>query len=242
MKRRWMAALGLALGCLAPGLATAQDKSASEAGWVSLFDGKTLSGWTPLAMGNQKSNWEVKDGVLEGSGGQSMLFSPRGDYQNFKYRAEVKINDKGNSGMYVRTPKEATFMNGYEIQVNSTHSDPIRTGSLYTLVHLFKAPVPPDTWFTQEIEVTDVNYRGKMVTKFRISVNGDLLYEYLDHDQLWKSGHFAFQQHDPGSRVSIRKVEVMELPATKTAEAPKPVQLQLRTAPAEATIKVEPKK
>ena len=28
----------------------------------------------------------------------------------------------------------------------------------------------------------------------------------------WKEGHFAFQQHDPGSRVEIRKVEVQELP------------------------------
>ena len=29
-----------------------------------------------------------------------MLFSPRGDYKNFRYRAELKINDGGNSGMY----------------------------------------------------------------------------------------------------------------------------------------------
>ena len=223
MKRRWMAAAWLALGCLAPGFARGDDKSASESGWVSLFDGKSIEGWTAVPLPNQqKSTWEVKDGLIEGSGGASMLYSPRGDYQNFKYRAEVKINDKGNSGMYVRAPKGPTFMNGYEIQVNATHRDPIKTGSLYTLVHLEKAVVPPDTWFTQQIEVSDVNYRGKLVTKFRISVNGELLFEYLDHDRLWKSGHFAFQQHDPGSRVSIRKVEVMELPATKEPEVVKP--------------------
>ena len=70
-----------------------------EAGWTSLFDGKTLSGWESLPLGKQVSNWEVKDGVLEGSGGQSMLFSPKGDYKNFKFGAELKINDKGNSGM-----------------------------------------------------------------------------------------------------------------------------------------------
>jgi Domain of Unknown Function (DUF1080) len=223
MKRRWMTAtLGVALGTLTLSASpAADDKSASEAGWTSLFDGKTLSGWTPIPLANQKTSWEVKDGVLEGSGGQSMLYSPKGDYQNFKYRAEVKINDKGNSGMYVRTPAEPTFTKGYEIQVNATHTDPIKTGSLYTLVHLEKAVVPPDTWFTQEIDVTDVNYRGKMVTKFRIYVNGVLLFEYLDHDQLWKTGHFAFQQHDPGSRVSIRKIEVMELPPTKTLEPKK---------------------
>ena len=222
MNRRWKAGLWLALGCLAPTLAPAADKPDASPGWVSLFDGNTISGWTSVPFPGQTTSWEVKDGVLEGSGGQSMLYSPRGDYQNFKYRAEVKINDKGNSGMYVRTPKEATFMNGYEIQVNSTHKDPIKTGSLYTLVHLEKAVVPPDTWFTQEIEVNDVIYRGKPVTRFRISVNGDLLFEYHDFNQLWKTGHFAFQQHDPGSKVSIRKVEVMELPPTKIAEAPRP--------------------
>jgi hypothetical protein len=222
MKRRWLVTLLVALGCLAPALAGGDDKSASEAGWVSLFDGKTLEGWTPLPTSKQETHWEVKDGVIEGSGGSSMLYSPRGDYKNFKYRAEIKINDKGNSGMYVRTPKAATFSGGYEIQVNATHKDPIKTGSLYTLVHLEKSVVPPDTWFTQEIECIDVPYRGKMVTKFRISVNGELLFEYLDHNRLSKEGHFAFQQHDPGSKVSIRKVEVQELPATKELPAPKP--------------------
>ncbi len=220
MMRRIAATACLALGCLATALAAGADKA--EETWVALFDGKTLSGWEALPTGKEPTSWEVKDGALEGSGGGSMLFSPRGDYKNFRFRAELKINDKGNSGMYVRTPKGATFMKGYEIQVNSTHADPIKTGSLYTLVHLAKAPVPPDTYFTQEVEVADVNYRGKVVTRFRISVNGELLYEYLDHDQLWKDGHFAFQQHDPGSRVTIRKVEVMELPATPPAGSPRP--------------------
>ena len=36
-------------------------------------------------------------------------------------------------------------------------------------------------------------------------------YEYLDFAQTFKEGYFAFQQHDPGSKVSIRKVEVMPL-------------------------------
>src|SRR5262249_25746752 len=150
-----------------------------------------------------------------------MLFSPRGDYKNFRFRAELKINDGGNSGMYIRTPKEATFTNGYEIQVNSTHKDPIKTGSVYTYVHIYKQLVPPATYFTQEVEAVDVNYRGKVVTRIKVSVNGELLYEFQDHDRSWTVGHFAFQQHDPGSQVSIRKVEVMELPDTKAAAGKK---------------------
>ncbi len=215
MTRRWLVAATVALGCLPPAPSGAADRPTE--GWVSLFDGKSIESWTALPLSKQESKWEVKGGLIEGSGSQSMLFSPRGDYKNFKFRAELKINDKGNSGMYVRALKKPSFTDGYEIQVNATHSDPIKTGSLYTLVHLFKAPVPPDTFFVQEVEVADVNYRGKVVTRFRISVDGEMLYEYLDHDRLFKEGYFAFQQHDPGSRVTIRKVEVMELPETKPA-------------------------
>ena len=220
MIRVWKMAACVALSLAAVGSTGVEAADAPSGDWVQLFDGKTLNGWTPVPLNKQPSHWEVKDGVIEGTGSQSMLYTVRGDYKNFIFRAEIKINDKGNSGMYVRVPTpEATFTKGYEIQVNSTHTDPVRTGSLYTLVNLYdsSSPPPPDTFFTQQIEVEDVEYRGKVVTRFRISVDGKLLYEYLDHDKLFEKGHFAFQQHDPGSRVSIRKVEVKELP-TKDAK------------------------
>ena len=218
MNRFIRSSLWLVLGLAVPGFALAQDGT-----WVPIFDGKSLDGWTVLELSKTPggSRWQVKDGVIEGSGLQSMLFSPRGDYKNFRFRAELKINDGGNSGMYIRTPKEATFSKGYEIQVNSTHKDPIKTGSVYTYVHIYKQLVPPDTFFTQEVEAQDVNYRGKMVTRIKVWVNGELLYEFQDHDRSWTEGHFAFQQHDPGSRVTIRKVEVMELPETKVPAAKK---------------------
>jgi hypothetical protein len=209
MNRLIRSAAWLVLAMAVPGIALAEDST-----WVSLFDGKSLEGWTALELGQEKgkSHWEVKDGMIEGSGMPSMLFSPRGDYKNFRFRAELKINDGGNSGMYIRTPKEATFTNGYEIQVNSTHRDPVKTGSVYTYVEVYKQLVPPDTFFTQEIEAVDENYRGKLVTTIKVTVNGEVLYKFRDFDRAWKEGHFAFQQHDPGSKVTIRKVEVMELP------------------------------
>jgi hypothetical protein len=48
-----------------------------------------------------------------------------------------------------------------------------------------------------------------------VRVNGDLPYESLDDTRSFGAGQFAFQQHDPGSKVTIRKVEVMELPEKK---------------------------
>ena len=194
-------------------LLTASTVTAQEEKWVTLFDGRTLEGWEKI--GKDTSKWEVKEGALAGSGEASMLVNTTGPYKNFRYRAEVKINDKGNSGLYFRTTRKPGFTDGYEAQIDSTHTDPIRTGSLYGMCHVYQQHVKPDTWFVYELEVRDDVWRGKAVTRIKITLDGNELFEYLDFAQTFKEGHFAFQQHDPGSYVFIRKVEVMELPETK---------------------------
>ncbi len=176
--------------------------AADDDGWVSLFDGKTLGGWT-IADGST-GEWKVEDGAITSSGARaSHLFSPRGDFKNFRYRAEIKINDKGNSGMYFRTKKEAGFPHGYEAQINSTQRDPVKTGSLYNFVPVKEILVPPDTWFTQEVEAV-----GNHIT---IKVNGKTTVDFNDPKSSFTEGHFAFQHHDPTCKVQIRKIEVKEL-------------------------------
>jgi hypothetical protein len=192
------------------GLLFAVGAGAKDEKWVSLFDGKTMTNWEKV--GNAKSVWEVKNGALCGSGPASMLVCTKGPYKNFRYRAEIKINDGGNSGLYFHTTRKPSFSDGYEAQIDSTHTDPIRTGSLYGMCHVYKRLVEPDKWFTYEIEVRDDTWRNRPVTRIKITLNGDELYEYLDFAKTFKQGHFAFQQHDPGSKVCIRKVEVMQLP------------------------------
>jgi hypothetical protein len=183
--------------------------SAQEAGWTSLFDGESLAGWQKV--GNENSVWKVEDGAIQGSGPPSMLVSTTGPYKNFRYRAEIMINDGGNSGLYFRTTERPGFTDGYEAQIDSTHTDPIRTGSIYGMCHVYKQLVKPNTWFTYELEVRDDVWRGREMTRIKVTVDGNELYEHLDFDKTFKQGHFAFQQHDPGSKVSIRKVDVMPL-------------------------------
>lgn len=187
----------------------ASNAAAEDGKWVSMFDGKTMDGWEKI--GSDQSHWEVKDGSLNGSGGASMLVSTQGSYKNFRYRAEVKINDGGNSGLYFRTTERPGFSDGYEAQIDSTHTDPIRTGSIYGMCHVYQQHVKPGTWFVYEVEVRDDVWRGRDMTRIKITIDGNELYEYLDFDKTFKAGHFAFQQHDPGSKVNIRKVEVMRL-------------------------------
>ncbi len=190
-------------------LLTVGSAAAEDSQWASLFDGRTMNGWEIVGEG---SVWEVKDGAMTGSGKASMLVCTRGPYKNFRYRAEVKISDGGNSGLYFRTSRKPGFADGYEAQIDSTHRDPIRTGSLYGMSHVYKRLVEPDTWFKYQIDVRDDVWRGRETTRIKVTVNDNELYEYLDFALTFREGYFAFQHHDPGSKVAIRKVEVIELP------------------------------
>ena len=205
---RLLTAMAL-LAFVALGVA-ADDSKKGE--WVQLFNGKDLTGWKTHSAGPGK--WRVEDGILIGSGKASHLFSERGDYKDFHFRVECMINDKGNSGQYFRTQFGPGFPRGFEAQINATHGDPVKTGSLYpdgrekdmrikeNLV--LEAPHKPNEWFTQEVICV-----GPKIT---ILVNGKKTVEWTDPKHRYKQGHFALQQHDPGSVVKFRKIEVKELP------------------------------
>ena len=211
----FVAAFGIAAQVPDAGRGQVQDDktllaTGQEPGWISLFDGKSLDGWKVNDFSNG-SHWEVVDGAMCGSGTASMIATERGDFKDYRLRAEVKINDKGNSGMYFRASAVPGFTDGYECQINASHSDPIRTGSIYTWVHLFDAVNAPDEWFTLEVEVKDVDYRGAIATSILVKADDKVLFQFLDHTREHDGGHVAFQQHDPGSKICIRKVEIMPL-------------------------------
>ncbi len=230
-----LALLSLALlASLASMTALADDKNEN---WVPLFNGKDLTGWKihdhpsgqivevitikkddkvvgydgKLKDGKTTHLWRVEDGMLIGSGPPSHLFSERGDYVNFRYRVEAKINNHGNSGQYFRTEFGPGFPKGYEAQINATHGDKIRTGSLYLpgvkeVLVLNDAPNKPDEFFTQEVIC-----QGDEIT---IIVNGKpTVNHWKDPQARHKKGHFALQGHDPGTVVTFKKIEVIELPS-----------------------------
>jgi len=196
--------LGLVLAVLAM-LTGGTAMAADEKGWVQLFNGKDLTGWKTHP--DDKAKWEVKDGILIGSGPVGHLFSERGDYENFHYRIEAQINEGGNSGQYFRTEFGKSFPKGYEAQINSTHRDPQRTGSLYGIVKIMDQLHKPNEWFTQEVIA--------MGNHIIIKVNDKTVVDFKDPQNRYTKGHFALQQHDPGTVVKFRKIEVKELPPTK---------------------------
>src|SRR5262249_12708246 len=88
-----------------------RDDAKESGGFLSLFNGKDLTGWRSLTA--SKAGWEVKDGVLVGSGGLGYLFNDGTTYENFHLRVEAMINDGGNSGVFFRAPFGPTTAQGH---------------------------------------------------------------------------------------------------------------------------------
>jgi hypothetical protein len=184
--------------------------TAPEPGWVSLFNGKDLTGWKVYPSGT--GDWKVENGLLIGRGLFDHLFTERGDYENFHFRVEARINDGGESGQLFRANFVPGFPKGFKAQINSTGLDEQKTGSLYYLVPVKEMLVPPGTWFTQEV-IADGNH-------IVIKVNGKTTVDYFDSVWSHRSGHLALQQRHGGTVVEFRKVEVQELPSTGSGKKP----------------------
>ena len=86
-------------------------------GFVSIFNGKDLTGWK-VNEGGKQSVWGAADGLLfvDGRGGGWLLTEK--EYGDFEIRLEYKMPDHGNSGVGLRTPtKGDPAYVGMEIQL-----------------------------------------------------------------------------------------------------------------------------
>ena len=182
---------------------------AQKKGWVKLFDGKTLNGWK---VGENDTTFKVKDGAIVVFGLRAHLFYDgpveSHAFKNFEYKATLMTKPGANSGMYIHTEfqEEGWPAKGYEIQVNNSHTDWRRTGSVYGIQDVKEPPAKDDKWFTQHIIV-----QGNKIT---VKVDGKIINEYTVPAEGGKlsRGTFALQGHDPKSMVLYKDVMVKVLP------------------------------
>ncbi|MFT7677397.1 MAG: hypothetical protein ACI8QC_001375 [Planctomycetota bacterium] len=175
-----------------------------SAGWEPAFPPESFLDWPSTG----DAEWELNDeDMLIGTGKMGHIFSPRGDYRNFEVRGQFRINDGGNSGFYFRTQPTDGWPNGYEAQITSTHPDPQKTGSLYSLSTINTELVPPGAWFDYHVTCRDTD-AGTAIT---IRVNGVIVNDFVDAERRHGPGHIAIQQHHEGSRIEGRDILIREL-------------------------------
>jgi hypothetical protein len=185
-----------------------------EPGFVSLSDGKTFNGWKPAE--ESKDTWKVEDGAFVAHGNRCHLFYVGDDkpFKNFDLKVDVMTASGSNGGIYFHTKYQPSGWprEGFECQVNNTHTDWIKTASLYGLVNIARSPAEDNKWWTQEIIV-----KGRQV---RVLIDGKLVFEYnepagveagKDFARKLNEGTFALQGHDPNSIVRYKNIRVKRL-------------------------------
>lgn len=117
------------VAALAPGC-FAQSETAFDAGWVSLFNGKDLTGWEEVG----KEKWVVEDGAIYGAGitNEYGYLATEKTYRDFHLSLRFKCEASGNSGVYIHTefePGTPRVTAGRQIEIDRTLGH--HTGGIY---------------------------------------------------------------------------------------------------------------
>lgn len=211
MNRKMLFATVL-LSLLTVPAAFAQTKK--EKGFKSLFDGKTFNGWK-MANENQNS-WSIQDGAIVANGPRAHLYyvGDNKPFVDFELKIDVMTGPVSNGGIYIHTQYQETGWpkNGYEIQVNQSHGDWKKSGSIYDVVNIKEVHVKDNEWYTYHIVV-----KGKQIT---VKLNDKVVVDWTeepgrqagkDFTRILSSGTFALQAHDPKSVVRYRNIRVKRL-------------------------------
>lgn len=199
-------------------------KKEKDAGFVSLFDGKTLKGWVGATKG-----YAAEDGklvCLKKGGGN--LFTAN-EYSDFNFRFEFKLEPNANNGLGIRSPlKGNPAYAGMELQILDDTGDRYKNlkpyqyhGSIYGVVPAKRGYLKPVGQWNQQ----EVICKGRQVTVIlngttivdadldEVSANGTV--DGGNHPGLKRTkGHIGFLGH--GARIEFRNLRVKDL--TKAAK------------------------
>ncbi len=212
--------------------------SGEDKGWITLFDGKTTTGWHSYGKASAGESWKVADGALyldtmkkagwQTAGGDLVTAD---EYDNFDLKLEWKISTNGNSGIIFYIHEDTAKYNycwktGPEMQVldNDGHPDgkiiKHRAGDLYDLISCSKETVKPVGEWNQ-VEIKSKN--GKL----DFYLNGTNIVSTTMWDDNWKKmiagskfkgmpdfstykkGKIALQDH--GNMVWYRNIKIKKL-------------------------------
>ena len=149
-------------------------------GWVTLFDGKSISKWHTYNKATTGKIWKVENGAIHLDAALKKSSPEEGgdlitndEYENFHLKMEWKVSPKGNSGIifFINEDKKYanTYETGLEMQVLDNGSATTlghpdgklythRAGDLYDLLAAKEVTKPTGQWNAVEIVVN----KGKL--------------------------------------------------------------------------------
>jgi len=212
--------------------AAKKDEAKSQKGFVSIFDGKTLSGWTQL---NGTAKYVVENGAVLGTTNEgspnSFLCSDK-LYGDFELRFDVKVDTKLNSGVQIRSQtkpnKDGTVnptgrVNGPQVEIEGS---PGQSGYIYGeatgLGWLSPEPKSKDKAVNTHAYLKNNEWNTYRVIakgpRFQTWINGHKVAD-LTHEGIYKThpkGFIGLQVHGIGKgsgpyQVRWRNIQIREI-------------------------------
>jgi len=189
-----------------------------ETGFVSLFDGKTLDGWS--VVDGPETAFYVNDGAIvvhPSSGFPAWLRSAK-QYENFDFRGEFYINGWMDSGIYLHAPEHGRPMwNGMQIHIFhevDREPKPESMGAIFPIVPPLRVNVKnKGEWNSFRILMDwprlQVWTNDEIIQDLDITGNPELRHRF-------RRGYLGFESLSYPIR--FRNLRIRELPAKDTAE------------------------
>jgi hypothetical protein len=155
-----------------------------EEGWVRLFDGHTLVGWSIVGQ----ADWQCRDGVLRVTKGEKSFLCSNFEIADFELKVDFRCSPSTNSGVFLRTTPEPGDVSLDCLEVNIAPPDnPFPTGSLVGRERVEPESLgdfDPTQWHTFFIRLD-----GDAVT---VQLDGKTVLETVD-DSSSRRGHISLQ-------------------------------------------------
>lgn len=217
----WCAvAAGLGLPVAFPCAASAQEGEAAlsaeeqAAGFVLIFDGKSLEGW------EHAGNWAAEGGSLaRKDAGGNLVWKKQPLPDDFELRFEWKVAERSNSGVYYRPGQYE-----YQILDNKTHLDGLNPRTSAASLYFCMAPSKDVTRPVGEWNEARIVCQGTVIQHW---LNGEKVIDFDYADPRWaadlarlkerggdlaaRGGHLQFQDH--GDPVWYRAIRLRTIPS-----------------------------
>ncbi len=229
-----LAALAFIVTC--PTLSAVGEEKTDEDGFMSIFDGKTLSGWEAMPA-KTAAAWTVKDGMIVGDGdkGRGYIAFEKRDIADLELKLSYRFPGKGNSGISIRACKDPTGRRHFQ----SYHADLGHVGIGKNILGAWDFHTPgrkehgclrgnrlvidendkpkvskiEDAVTLYDIKKGDWNAIHLIVkgNNFKFFINGKPASEFTEHLPMEKrldKGMIQLQLHDPGMIVHFKDIRL----------------------------------
>lgn len=189
---------------------------AEEGGWIPLFDGKTLDGWKHSTLGT--AEYAVVDGTIRGKtvdGSPNSFLLSAEQYGDFELEFEVKVHDKLNSGVQIRSRekteadlatsgkggKPATDLNRFFGPQVEIESSPGQAGYLYgEATGLgWLSPEPQ-----QKPEASHSHMKNGEWNSFRVVAKGARIQTFINGQPVADLAHEGIHQTHPKGHLGLQ--------------------------------------